>query len=697
MATVVAFDRETYHYNIQWDDGDPTGRVVHFSRIALDIVPQADEIAVGSHVAFPQGSYVGTDGHNTGGQRYHQGVITRVWVDDQGVTRYDGHHTETPEKHGKMRYRAYKYEFEGLLLKDLRLSPNVLDILLDSEGSDNTAANDSTAQSEEPVAYDIFLMYHRADSRIALANGEMDDPPPYHSLVKQASDPRVLKRRLEEQGFKVWLDVDQPINYGYSDMLVAMTSARCFVACVSNSFVYDETCRMQFQFAKKSQKKPVIPLVVEAYQQGPPWDWQMSVVGLLLAGELYIDFTDISKENDKFKELIATIRPLVNKSATLSRSIVQAAAPAESDVFVSYCWNNSHAAYTAGQITRFAGTPLSDPRSHAQKLKDLSLRVWLDVWCLQSGREAANMFEQIAAGLRYTKCVVAFVSSDYARSDNCRMEIQFAAKSLKKPIIPIICGEGDDWSATVVGMLVHALPVPALNMQGLQDDGAHQGMFQTLTETVRTHCGSSTSGSAASPGLPPTSSTAPVMSRNTHAAPLPAAANTPVPPSPSARTFSEGELRAPRVGDHVVAHHINTQCYYMATVVGFDKKTMSYQVNWDDGDPSGRVMPYDRVALDLTPREEDIGVGSLVVFPQGKYGGTQGNNTGGVRYHQGEITAITEGSDGSKLYHGHHTETPEEGKKMRFRAYVYEFNNLHLADLRVPPNAMDALMMFQSL
>ena len=48
----------------------------------------------------------------------------------------------------------------------------------------------------------------------------------------------------------------------------------------------DDQCRMEIQYAKKSVRKPVIPLMVGS----GGWDWQISVVGMLIAGELYIDF-----------------------------------------------------------------------------------------------------------------------------------------------------------------------------------------------------------------------------------------------------------------------------------------------------------------------------------------------------------------------------------------------------------------------
>ena len=50
--------------------------------------------------------------------------------------------------------------------------------------------------------------------------------------------------------------------------------------------------------------------------------------------------------------------------------------------------------------------------------------------------------------------ILAFISTSYARSDNCKMEFQYAVKSLRKPVIPIIVGDGDEWRETVIGCLV---------------------------------------------------------------------------------------------------------------------------------------------------------------------------------------------------------------------------------------------------
>ena len=49
--------------------------------------------------------------------------------------------------------------------------------------------------------------------------------------------------------------------------------------------------------------------------------------------------------------------------------------------------------------------------------------------------------------------------------------------------------------------------------------------------------------------------------------------------------------RAPVIGDHVISHH-QKWAYFPASIVSFDRETMSYTVDWDDGDPTGKVQSY---------------------------------------------------------------------------------------------------------
>ena len=78
------------------------------------------------------------------------------------------------------------------------------------------------------------------------------------------------------------------------------------------------------------------------------------------------------------------------------------------------------------------------------------------------------------------------------------------------------------------------------------------------------------------------------------------------------------ESRHLKVGDKVLSLH-QSWAYYTATIESFDVKTLMYTVNWDDGDPSGRVQKYFNVALNRTPAEDEIGMGTLVLFPQVRF------------------------------------------------------------------------------
>ena len=126
---------------------------MRYDRLALNQIPSASEVAVGSLVIFPQGVYVGTDGKNTGGLRYHQGLITSVHTDAQGVARYNGHHTLGIES--RMKFRSFNHNFADLALDDLRMPPNV-----------------STAHAPARVCLTTQrrLIWHKTVTKAALSN-----------------------------------------------------------------------------------------------------------------------------------------------------------------------------------------------------------------------------------------------------------------------------------------------------------------------------------------------------------------------------------------------------------------------------------------------------------------------------------------------------------------------------------------------
>ena len=123
-------------------------------------------------------------------------------------------HTEGPK-----RFKTYKEEFEGYSLDQLRISPNLLQLLTvggnrprlggaglsGSGGEVEEGGGEATWDNDE--SWDVFLSYSKLDSRQAVAQGEVDVtdlPPSYDEVVRQAMAPRVLKEELRAMGLSVW-------------------------------------------------------------------------------------------------------------------------------------------------------------------------------------------------------------------------------------------------------------------------------------------------------------------------------------------------------------------------------------------------------------------------------------------------------------------------------------------------------------
>ena len=140
-----------------------------------------------------------------------------------------------------------------------------------------------------------------------------------------------------------------------------------------------------------------------------------------------------------------------SSSTSSSSSSQQPPVCGEADVFISYCWRDSSSAKEAGHVQECSADGELDPRKVASFLKSQGLSVWLDVERLQPG---GGLFEGICEGMLSCKCVVAFISASYAQSANCKMELQFAAKTLGLKIFPCVIGSDMSWTKSIVGLLI---------------------------------------------------------------------------------------------------------------------------------------------------------------------------------------------------------------------------------------------------
>ena len=640
-ATVRRFIPSELQFEIDWEDPDPSGRIVDYFNLAIDKSPNANEISIGSIVLFPQGEYVGgPHGGVYGGVRWHQGRITRIH-DITGARQFDGCHTKGHADGKWITYDGYNYTFHGLRLQDLRIGPNVFDILDDNE----------CTQDESEDLVDIYFSYVTADSPQAIKNREIQDvPQKYMSSLDKLCDPRDIAENLKKAGLKIGMR-KASTSEELKQTATLIKQAKVFVACISDQYVANDECRMEFQYAKTTLHTPVVPLVVG----DGSFEWTMSVVGMLIAGELYIHFKDKDVEDMKYHELLTTLKG--HFGAIAGSTELPNGAPEESstDIFLSYNWKNSFIAKEANQVSEMTGNKFTDPRLIKNEMEKAGFKVWLDTERLQSANVNAGMYEQLTGALKNAKVVVPCVSSEYANSPNCRMEFQFAVKTLQKTVIPLIVGKGDDWKTSVIGSLVTNGNNKPIN---LQDVTSHQSLMNCLKPLLDQ------------------------LKRIMHTT------------TTSLPTGHKIKNRAPKVGDHVISHYMSYS-YYTATVASFDLKTLQYTINWDDGDQDGRVQSYDQVALDIIPDPDDVAVGSIVLFPQGMYQDTYGTNTGEQMYHEGIVTACRFGGD-SKLISGHHVKGENEGKWIAYSGYSYSFNDCPLENIRVPPSAMDAMLAAKS-
>ena len=149
----------------------------------------------------------------------------------------------------------------------------------------------------------------------------------------------------------------------------------------------------------------------------------------------------------------------------------------------------------------------------------------------------------------------------------------------------------------------------------------------------------------------------------------------------------------PKVGDSVICRYAAWQ-FFPAKIVRFDSESMNYTVDWDDPDPTNRVQPFNMVAVNREPTDDQIGIGSRVLFIQGTY--SYGDSSGDV-WNLGEITKIEE-VDGEKLYSGKHSKTAADGLAVAgWSSYTSTFERHTRKNLRLFPDAIEMLNVYKSM
>eukprot|EP00051_Salpingoeca_urceolata_P034950 m.27443 g.27443 ORF g.27443 m.27443 type:complete len:389 (+) comp8538_c0_seq1:3126-4292(+) len=103
---------------------------------------------------------------------------------------------------------------------------------------------------------------------------------------------------------------------------------------------------------------------------------------------------------------------------------VQREAGGPAPVFISYSWSNK------ARVTELRN-----------ELERNGLNCWMDESIMSGGQQ---LFEEIDAGVSESQLFIACVSDQYAKSENCRREIQLAADR-KRLIMPVLVDELTVW------------------------------------------------------------------------------------------------------------------------------------------------------------------------------------------------------------------------------------------------------------
>lgn len=662
-ATITDFDSVKLKYTIDWDDGDPTGKVVSYQDLAKDIRPDPNSLAVGAKVLFAQGKYVGTDDvEGTGvsrsaGLRWHEGTITKVNKNTtSGTITYDGVHARGEDDGKWVTYKDYCETFEGQKADDLRVPPNMFDLMDPDELRNLNQSN-----------VDIFISH-------------MNDNPDLISKLREEIDP-MYDIYYSKPGRGQKMEMKRSLN--------ALCKAKVFIACITDEYCANDKCLNEFQYAKKTRNIPVIPLIFKPGQK----KWISSVVGMLIAGQLYIDFGNENLFEPKLTELKSSLSQKIgspdeniqgdaeNDASEQSPSKPKLESASDPKIFLSYCWSNS----MDFMKDKVVGSEYSDPRKIKAKIEDLTkMKVWLDIEQLSS-TDDAGMFGQIAEGLNDAEIIVICISKEYVLSKNCQMEAQFALRTLHKPVVVVHVGEDNEedikaWKMHAIGMLTEN------DERYDAAKNAGEETFDDVTGKLGEHL------------LKKLKSEVVIKEEKEDEGEeedvVDEASGSGSVGEEIPSKDPEAETTAPKIGDDVITHWNTTWQFFLSNIVDFSPEDMTYTVDWKDGDTTGRTMKYDMVAKDSTPNKQDIGIGSEILFEQGEYAL---DGVPGFRWHLGIVENIQEDENGRITYSGRHLKGEEDGKWVTFRDYEETFSDYPIERLRTFPTAFEALEAFQML
>jgi hypothetical protein len=234
------------------------------------------------------------------------------------VTRFDGHHLKG-EEDGKRILKSYVYEFKELTTDQIRIAPNALDLI----GSDLARSQHKVSTPAE--VYDVCVSFSSAS--------------PVRDGNLRACKVVDLIKFLRLAKLKVFVH-DGEAQGDHAMLAEVMQGVKVLVACISNVYATSSACSRLFQYAKKTLERTtglvVLPCIFEPAGFAN-WAFQQTVVGLLIAGELYIDFSNSDNFGAKSEEIMLAMRDHVNLDGAQDASTIARPLSATADAETGVC------------------------------------------------------------------------------------------------------------------------------------------------------------------------------------------------------------------------------------------------------------------------------------------------------------------------------------------------------------------------
>ncbi|RMZ94163.1 putative serine threonine- kinase pats1, partial [Brachionus plicatilis] len=179
---------------------------------------------------------------------------------------------------------------------------------------------------------------------------------------------------LESQGLKVWSTQD-PSSEKLDTVFKVIKQAKMVILGISDNFALDSKCLEIFEIVKNVYKKPY--LLVE-FGLLSNKEWLKNPYFASVCADFRVIMKNPKRYKSKILDLIESIEKIINNGAKKEVEVK------EPDVFISYCWANSHEAIKKGSKGTSKSLGWLDPRSLVKFFADNGIHAWLDVDNLDS-------------------------------------------------------------------------------------------------------------------------------------------------------------------------------------------------------------------------------------------------------------------------------------------------------------------------